>query len=154
MKRKGGRVIDDPRVREPLRSALDRVGDRWSLLIVESLLRVPGPRRWTDLADDLPDIAPNVLSERLRRLERDGVVTARPYSDRPVRLSYELTEAGRELAGALRLLAQWGAERWDRADRAEPLRHVVCGTPLQARWYCGTCGRAVEEDEGQDLRYV
>ncbi|HJV04672.1 MAG TPA: helix-turn-helix domain-containing protein [Actinomycetota bacterium] len=141
-------------MREPLRSALDRVGDRWSLLIVEALLRSSEPRRWTDLAEELSDIAPNVLSERLRRLERDGVVTARPYSDRPVRLAYDLTAAGRELAGALRLLAQWGAERWDRADRAEPLRHVVCGTPLEARWYCATCGRAVEEDEGQDLRYV
>lgn len=139
----------DAAVREPLRSALDQVGDRWSLLIVEALLA--GPRRWTDLAEDLPGIAPNVLSERLRRLEREAVVTARPYSERPVRLSYELTEGGRELAGALRLLAQWGT---DRSDRAEPLRHVTCGTPLEARWYCSTCARAVEEDEGEDLRYV
>jgi DNA-binding HxlR family transcriptional regulator len=142
-------VTYDAAVREPLRSALDRVGDRWSLLIVEAPLG--GPRRWTDLAEDLPGIAPNVLSERLRRLEREAVVTARPYSERPVRLSYELTEAGRELAGALRLLAQWGT---DRSDRAEPLRHVTCGTPLEARWYCSTCARAVEEDEGEDLRYV
>ena len=141
----------DSAVREPLRSALDRVGDRWSLLIVEALLRAGEPRRWTDLAEDVSGIAPNVLSERLRSLERDGVLTARPYSERPVRLSYELSAAGRELAGALRLLAQWGAER---SDRAEPLRHVACGTPLEARWYCPTCARAVDEDEGQDLRYV
>ncbi len=141
----------DAAVREPLRSALDRVGDRWSFLIVEALLRSDEPRRWTDLTEDLSGIAPNVLSERLRRLERDGVVTARPYSDRPVRLAYELTAAGRELAGALRLLAQWGGER---SDRADPLRHVACGTPLEARWYCPTCARSVEEDEGQDLRYV
>jgi DNA-binding HxlR family transcriptional regulator len=151
VKRKGGIVAYDAAVREPLRSALDRVGDRWSFLIVEALLRSDEPRRWTDLTEDLSGIAPNVLSERLRRLERDGVVTARPYSDRPVRLAYELTAAGRELAGALRLLAQWGGER---SDRADPLRHVACGTPLEARWYCPTCARAVEEDEGQDLRYV
>jgi DNA-binding HxlR family transcriptional regulator len=150
MKRKADLSYDSP-VREPLRSALDRVGDRWSLLIVEALLGGSGPRRWTDLAEELPDIAPNILSERLRRLERDGVVTARPYSERPVRLAYDLTAAGRELAGALRLLAQWGVGG---SDRAEPLRHMVCGTPLEARRYCATCGRAIEEDEGQDLRYV
>ena len=154
MKRKGASLLYDPGVREPLRSALERVGDRWSLLIVEALLRSAGPRRWTDLAQDLPDIAPNVLSERLRRLERDGVVTAQPYSERPVRLAYDLTAAGRELAGALRLLAQWGADRGARTALAEPLRHVVCGTPLEARWFCATCGRAVEESEGEDLRYV
>lgn len=137
----------DAAVKGPLRSALDRVGDRWSLLVIEALLG--GPRRWTDLAEDLPGIAPNVLSDRLRRLEREAVVIARPYSDRPLRLSYELTAAGRELAGALRLLADWGA-----GHRAEPLRHGDCGTPLEARWYCPTCARAVEEDEGEDLRYV
>lgn len=137
----------DAAVREPLRSAVDRVGDRWSLLIIEALLG--GPRRWTDLASDLSGIAPNVLSERLRRLEREAVVIARPYSERPVRLSYELTEKGRELAGALRLLAEWGSDQ-----RSEPLRHVACGTPLEARWYCATCARPVDEDEGEDLRYV
>jgi DNA-binding HxlR family transcriptional regulator len=139
----------DPVVREPLRSALDRVGDRWSLLVIEALLT--GPRRWSELAEDVRGIAPNVLSERLRRLAREAVVAARPYSDRPVRMTYELTGSGRELAGALRLLAHWGAER---SDRAEPLRHLACGTPVEARWYCPTCARPVDDEEGGDLRYV
>jgi DNA-binding HxlR family transcriptional regulator len=142
-------VAYDPHVGEALRSALDSVGDRWSLLVIEALL--PGPRRWSDLAEDVDGIAPNVLSERLRRLVREAVVITRPYSERPVRLSYELTAAGRELAGTLRLLAQWGA---DRSDRAEPLRHLTCGTPVEARWYCPTCARPVEEEEGGALRYV
>jgi DNA-binding HxlR family transcriptional regulator len=125
----------------PLEEAVARVGDRWALLIVSALL--DGPRRFNDLQADVAGIAPNVLSQRLRTLEQHGVVTASPYSERPPRFVYQLTAAGAELAGALRLLAQWGAGQ--SPDTVEPLRHPACGTPLEARWYCATCGR-VEGD--------
>jgi DNA-binding HxlR family transcriptional regulator len=130
----------------PLQAALDRVGDRWCLLVVESLL--DGPLRFNELQTALPGIAPNILSDRLKRLERERVLTSRPYSERPVRLTYELTAEGRELAGALRLLADWGA----RADPSDALRHGACGTPLEARWYCPTCARAIGENEATELR--
>ena len=65
----------------PLAEALARVGDRWTLLVVEALL--PGPRRFNDLLSQIPGIAANILSERLKRLERDGLLIARPYSERP-----------------------------------------------------------------------
>src|SRR5918997_832030 len=106
----------------PLEAALDRVGDRWSLLLVESLL--DGPRRFGELRDALPSIAPNILTDRLRRLEREGIVLARPYQERPPRAEYSLTADGRDLAGALRLLADWGGRRSD--EHAEPLRHDRC----------------------------
>ena len=61
----------------PLGEALTRVGDRWTLLIVGALL--DGPRRFGEIADDLDGIAPNVLSQRLKALERDGIVVAHPY---------------------------------------------------------------------------
>jgi len=130
----------------PLQAALDRVGDRWCLLVVESLL--DGPRRFSELQAALLGIAPNILSDRLKRLERERVLLARPYSQRPVRLSYELTADGRELAGALRLLADWGS----RSDASDALRHATCGTPLEARWYCPTCARAIAQDETTELR--
>jgi len=83
--------------------------------------------------------------------EAERVVRARPYSERPVRLAYELTGEGQELAGALRLLADWGS----RVSReAEPLRHAVCGTPVEARWYCPTCERPVEGREAEEIRHV
>jgi DNA-binding HxlR family transcriptional regulator len=129
----------------PLAEAVSRVGDRWALLLVDALLL--GPRRFNDLQQDLPGIAPNVLTQRLRHLEREGVVVARPYSERPPRVVYELTASGQELAGALRLLAQWGAGA-GRSDDAEPLRHPACGTALEARWWCPTCARVVDDDEG------
>jgi DNA-binding HxlR family transcriptional regulator len=132
----------------PLQAALDRVGDRWSLLVVESLL--VGPRRFNDLQASLSGIAPNILSDRLKRLERERVLLARPYSERPLRLSYELTADGRALAGALRLLADWGA----RSDPTESLRHQTCGTPLEARWYCPTCARTIDESDTTELRQL
>jgi len=98
----------------PLADAVGRVGDRWALLLVQALL--DGPRRFNDLVDDT-GIAPNVLTTRLRHLEHNGVVVATPYSRRPPRFVYQLTAAGQELAGALRLLAQWGAGRTDGAAR-------------------------------------
>ena len=133
----------------PLLAALDVVGDRWSLLVVAALL--PGPRRFGDLQDAVPGIAPNVLSQRLRHLEAERVVLARPYSERPPRLLYELTAAGSELAGALRLLEGWGAR--NRHDHPTP-RHELCGTELEATWYCPTCARPVGDDEAGELGYA
>jgi len=130
-----------------LDAALERVGDRWSFLIVEALL--DGPRRFNDLAAAVAGIAPNILTDRLRRLERDGVLVGQRYSQRPVRLAYELTADGRELAGVLRLFAAWGS-----GAESEGLRHTACGTALQARWYCPTCAAAVGDDEASSLRFA
>jgi DNA-binding HxlR family transcriptional regulator len=126
----------------PLAAALDRVGDRWSLLLVEALL--DGPRRFGELAEVLPGIAPNILADRLRRLERAQIVRAVPYTQRPPRMEYALTADGLELAGALRLLADWGARR---TAQSRSLRHGTCGTPLDARWYCPTCAVAVTDPD-------
>jgi len=125
------------------------VGDRWTLLTVAALL--DGPKRFNELQEALAGIAPNVLSGRLKGLVEQALVVAVPYSQRPPRFVYELTETGRELAGALRLLADWGARG---AEAAEPLRHTACGTALEARWYCSTCEQAVDDAEGDDVVYV
>jgi DNA-binding HxlR family transcriptional regulator len=132
----------------PLAEAAARVGDRWTLLIVESLL--DGPLRFADFAERI-GIATNILSQRLKRLEQDAVVVAQPYSERPPRFEYELTASGRELAGALRLLADWGSRH---AEGSEPLQHSSCGTALEARWYCPTCARAVDDDEASDVHFA
>lgn len=133
----------------PLEAALERVGDRWSLLLVEALL--DGGRRFNELAEALPAIAPNILTERLRRLERERIVVATPYQQRPPRMSYALTGDGRELASALRLLADWGARR---SERPEPLHHELCGTSLETRWWCPTCTVTVADPEATETRTV
>jgi DNA-binding HxlR family transcriptional regulator len=133
----------------PLEAALTRVGDRWTLLVIHALL--DGPRRFGDLAAEVGGIAPNILSQRLRHLEREGLVVARAYSTRPRRHVYELTAAGHGLAGALRLLSEWGGRH---APGAEPPVHGLCGAALEARWYCPACERAVDEAEEGDLFLV
>ena len=131
-----------------LSDALDSVGDRWTLLIVASLLG--GARRFGELQRELGGIAPNVLSSRLRRLTEQRLVLAEPYSRRPERFVYELTERGRGLAGALRLLAQWGAPQTGGAAAV----HAACGNPLEAVWYCPTCQSPVPDDEADELDYA
>lgn len=133
----------------PLGAALERVGDRWSLLLIEALL--DGPRRFGELTESVGGIAPNILADRLRRLEAERVIRSTPYSERPPRFSYQLTEEGHELAGVLRLLADWGSRG---GASAEPMRHAACGTPVEARLWCPTCARAVEEPEADELHFV
>ena len=146
----GRRVMrKDGPVTSGLDEAMARVGDRWTLLVVDALL--VGPRRFSELQDDIPRVAPNVLTARLRRLEREGLVTAVPYADRPPRLEYRITEAGRELAGALRLLARWGSR--ESAGTVSGPHHRSCGTALETRWFCPTCAR-ITDSADDDLRWV
>ena len=139
----------EPRSFSPLAEALDSVGDRWTLLVVAALL--DGPRRFGDLQGELPGIAPNVLSQRLRSLEARGLAVAQPYSERPRRFVYELTAGGRELAGALRLLADWGARHGEAGGAP---RHGACGTPVEARWWCPLCERPVDAAEAEELHFA
>jgi DNA-binding HxlR family transcriptional regulator/putative sterol carrier protein len=92
-----------------LARALDIAGDRWTLLIVREL--TPGPRRFTDLLDGLPGVSRNLLTERLRALERDGIVARQELPPPAARKVYELTDDGRDLAVAMAPLIAWGARR-------------------------------------------
>ena len=88
-----------------LAKALDRVGDRWTLLVVRDLLS--GPKRFTDLMERMAGITPKVLTRRLRGLEADGVVEADRQAGRR-EVWYRLTPAGAELQPALDELLVWG----------------------------------------------
>jgi DNA-binding HxlR family transcriptional regulator len=131
----------------PLNRALERIGDRWSLLIIDALQGAP--LRFSDLSDRVTGIAPNILSSRLTRLEEESVIVSSLYSERPPRHVYELTGAGRDLAGALRLLAHWGDRQ---SDEGAAIRHDLCGTPLEAHWYCASCDRIVDQGAGTEIR--
>ena len=130
---------------EALADALTTIGDRWTLLVIAALL--DGPRRFGDLQEALPGIAPNILSARLRQLERQALVVATPYQERPPRFVYEASAAAHELAAPLRLLADWGARHRD----AEMPRHGPCGTPLEARLYCPACDTVVDAADADSI---
>ena len=126
-----------------------KVGDRWSLLVVEALL--DGPLAFSQLQAAVDGIAATVLSQRLKCLQTEGLIVSEPYLRRPLRHAYSLTGAASELASALRLLAAWGAAHGQ--DTHAP-HHGVCGTPLETAWFCPTCEEVVHDPRADGLRYV
>src|SRR3990170_2703685 len=122
----------------PVAKTLDLVGDRWTLLLVRDLLG--GTRRFQDLESTLPGIAPNILSDRLKLMEKHRLVRRRFYSDHPPRAEYALTDKGRELGTVVGALAAWGGRHvYTRAT----LVHAGCGHPVSVGYYCPDCGEAV-----------
>jgi DNA-binding HxlR family transcriptional regulator len=99
----------------PVACALDIVGDRWTLLLIRDLLR--GKRRYGDFLASSEKIPTNILADRLRRLEREGLLRRVPYSEHPPRHEYALTAEGRELGGAVTALADWGTRHFPGTTR-------------------------------------
>jgi DNA-binding HxlR family transcriptional regulator len=88
--------------------ALDVVGERWTLLIVRELMA--GPRRFKDLMDGLPDISTNLLTERLKSLEEQGIIKRRVLPPPAGSTVYQLTPLGQALEAALLELGKWGSQ--------------------------------------------
>ena len=102
----------DPYQRDcPSRLLLDRIGDRWTVLIVGTL--DAGPRRFTEIATAVEGISQKMLTQTLRSLERDGFVSRTAYPVVPPHVEYELTELGRSLQQQLRALEGWAIENMD-----------------------------------------
>ncbi|SFE70054.1 DNA-binding transcriptional regulator, HxlR family [Actinoplanes philippinensis] len=89
----------------PLRDTLDRIGDRWTVIVVVLLL--PGPRRFTELMRGAEGISQRMLTHTLRGLERDGLLTRTVHATVPPKVEYDLTAPGRALAGPLTELLHW-----------------------------------------------
>jgi DNA-binding HxlR family transcriptional regulator len=105
--------------------ALERVGDRWSLLVIRDLLT--GAKRFTDLMDRLGGITPKTLSQRLRELEDAGIVTADREPGRR-EVWYRLTPAGADLGPVIDSLSWWGlrhAWRWPQAGEPLHAEHLL-----------------------------
>jgi len=118
-------------------SSLDVVGDRWTLLVVRDLLR--GQRRFSDLQRTVEGIPSSVLSERLKLLEREGIVERRFYSDHPPRAEYLLTAKGHALGVVVGALATWGEQY---AEHDLSLVDKDCGHGVSVIYHCPTCDRS------------
>ncbi|MGR6917996.1 winged helix-turn-helix transcriptional regulator [[Actinomadura] parvosata] len=86
---------------------LDRIGDKWTVLTIGTLSA--GPLRYSDLQASIPGISQRMLTQTLKHLERDGLITRTAYAEVPPRVEYELTELGRSLMGAVTAMAGWAA---------------------------------------------
>ncbi|MDH2427924.1 helix-turn-helix domain-containing protein [Sphaerisporangium sp. TRM90804] len=95
----------------PSRRVLDRIGDTWSVLVLLTL--TDGPRRYSELQTKISDISPKMLTQTLRGLERDGLVTRTVYPVVPPRVEYELTRLGLSLHDLLESLQSWAETNSD-----------------------------------------
>ncbi|HEY3757608.1 MAG TPA: helix-turn-helix domain-containing protein [Opitutaceae bacterium] len=89
----------------PIASSLDVVGDRWSLVVIRDLFR--GLKYYREFQSGPEGIPTNILADRLRRLERDGIIQREPYQTNPVRFAYSLTRKGADLKPVLGALGYW-----------------------------------------------
>ena len=103
----------------PSRQVLDRIGDTWSVLVVASLAH--GPQRYSELAKRIDGVSPKMLTQTLRALERDGLISRTVAAAVPPRVDYELTNLGRSLLGLVGALEQWAETHIDDVQAAREI---------------------------------
>lgn len=99
-----------PRSPCPVAVTLDILGDKWTLLVVRDLFM--GKRLYGEFTASPEAIPTNILAERLKRLEAQGLISKTPYQERPLRYAYALTDKGRGLAPVLMEMARWGNKHY------------------------------------------
>ncbi|MEU3288539.1 helix-turn-helix domain-containing protein [Streptomyces longwoodensis] len=116
-KREQARVAYDAFIRScPTNQLLDRISDKWVSLVVSAL--APGPMRYSDLARRIAGVSPKMLTQTLRSLERDGLLTRTVTPSVPVRVDYELTRLGHSLAHLLTAVKDWAETHFDEVHAA------------------------------------
>jgi DNA-binding HxlR family transcriptional regulator len=124
-------LVADPYAADcPSRQVLDRIGDKWTVLIVIAL--TDGPRRYTELAARIERVSQKMLTQTLRGLERDGMVTRTVHASVPPRVDYELTELGRSLLEPITALEQWAMSHIIDVVEARRRHDTVTAGSLQA----------------------
>jgi DNA-binding HxlR family transcriptional regulator len=106
---------------------LDRIGDRWTVLVIGALIE--GPHRFSSVARRVDGISQKMLTQTLRGLERDGLVERTIYPEVPPRVEYELTESGRSLSEPLASLEAWAKEHMAMVLQSRAHYDAIAGTP-------------------------
>jgi DNA-binding HxlR family transcriptional regulator len=101
----------------PIRTVISKISGKWPLLVLAHLSF--GHHRFSELLNGLPDISQRMLTQTLRRLERDGLVARSVKASIPPRVDYQLTERGHTILPALQALMQWGLENQQDISRAQ-----------------------------------
>ena len=91
-------------------NAFGLLGKRWTGLIIRTLLS--GQKRFSDIAEAIPNMSARMLTERFKELEKEGIISRKVYPETPVRIEYELTEKGIELEAVMDEIQKW-AEKWN-----------------------------------------
>lgn len=110
-------------------SAVELLGKRWTTLIVRVLM--DGPRRFSEIAEVVPDLSERMLSERLKELESEGVVARTVHAGPPVKVEYALSEKGTALSGVVEEIGRW-AEKWVSVEGQTHTAHSLAIKPAPA----------------------
>ena len=105
----------------PITNVLDTLGDKWTLLVIRDL--VLGKRRYREFTSSPEKIASNILANRLKKLESEGLITRRAYQRNPVRYEYFLTEKGEGLKPVLEAILVWGQKHFPGTKRFPRFEH-------------------------------
>lgn len=100
----------------PIACSLDIIGDKWTLLVVRDLFF--GKTKFKELQESAENIPTNILTNRLKQLEKAGMVVKAPYQDRPVRYEYLLTESGKSLESVIKAIVKWGETQFHNTSRS------------------------------------
>ena len=130
--------------------SLELVGERWTLLVIREVFN--GRRKFSEMQRSL-GVARNVLTDRLQGLVDEGILERKPYSERPERYEYFLTEKGLDLWPLMVSLMQWG-DRWEPLPSGRPMIVVHkgdCGGEIDDRRICTKCGKALTVREARAI---
>lgn len=122
---------------------LNIIGDKWTLLILRQLLL--GHDTYKDMQEHLEGIPSNLLSERLKCLEADGLLTSKLYQTHPPRYRYILSDSGKDLSDVFNSIILWGEKHVKKCHKK--LIHTECGHGAEIRYYCPKCRKTIDKDD-------
>ena len=120
---------------------LNIIGDRWTLLVLHEIL--VGRTTFSDIKKELKGISSNILSDRLKHLEKAGLVVSSLYSEHPPRYEYSLTDSGKELENVFNAIIIWGRSNLDKCYKK--IIHSECRHEVELAYYCPHCDKNVDE---------
>ena len=121
---------------------LNIIGDKWTLLILRQLLI--GHATYKEILDNLEGIPSNLLSDRLKCLEMDELITASLYQSHPPRYRYILTESGKDLGDVFNSIILWGDKNLKKCHKQ--LTHTDCGHKIELQYYCSHCAMTINKE--------
>ncbi|MBO8172062.1 MAG: helix-turn-helix transcriptional regulator [Bacillaceae bacterium] len=120
---------------------LNIIGDRWTLLIIHEILT--GHTTFNEIKKSLDGLSSNLLSDRLKYLEENGIITSCLYSDHPPRYKYELTESGKDLEDVFHAIILWGRHHLKKCYKK--MVHEACQHEIEIAYYCPHCQKNVDD---------
>lgn len=105
-------IIDSYDPHCPIRNILERIGEKWSMLVLYTLSKASGAMRYSDIGEKIPDLSQKMLTVTLRNLEADGLVARRAFAEIPPRVEYNITERGKSLMPHINALIGWALENF------------------------------------------